>query len=210
VHVDKEETVMGEPLTRQAEGEAEQFPPPPSERELVVIVAPDARIRASEDGITSLAGADISGLVDVLGAENIALVPLFGMSEEQQAAKASLLAARGAENVPDLSVYYRVRAEESRLEELAERLRAEPVVEAAYVKPGAEPASAPAVAAPGEVAPAATPDFVGRQAGVIPSTQPTPPRARSLSEPGRRHPVHTAVTTVRTAPGSNSPTSVAA
>jgi hypothetical protein len=97
------------------------------------------------------------------------------MSEERLNAEADRVATTGAEEVPDLSVFYRVEGPEERLDDLAESLRQMDGIEAAYVKPPAEPAQVterpakPARFRLNEMAPAAeeppvvTPDFTSRQ-----------------------------------------------
>ncbi|MET0866004.1 MAG: S8 family serine peptidase [Nakamurella sp.] len=117
----------------------------------------------TDTGITSASGSDVAELAAALAEEQLVLEPLFGISEENQRARASALRAEGADQVPDLSVFYQVRADQDRLPEIAERLRALPQVEAAYVKPGAEPASIALEAPADAAAPPATADFTARQ-----------------------------------------------
>ncbi len=133
-------------------------------RELVVIVRRDLELRATKEGVASLAQANVSSLEDLLASEEIALKPLFGVSEDRlQTQAASLVAETGAE-VPDLSIYYRVEAPEERLDALAERLRLLDSVEAAYVKPPAElPQIINDMVPFAEDPPAHTPDFSARQ-----------------------------------------------
>jgi len=141
---------------------SEEFP---SARELIVVARRDLGLRATREGVSSLAGTDVSGLGALLTSEGIAMEPLFGVREERlRAQAASMLADTGIE-IPDLSVYYRIEAPDERLDELAERLRQTEGVEAAYVKPPAEPAHMRLMdLAPNmEEAPIATPDFTTRQ-----------------------------------------------
>jgi hypothetical protein len=105
------------------------------QRTLIVVTRRDAGIRTARAGIASSEGADTAPLADLLESEGAALRPLFGGNEERIRANTSALAAETGEDVPDLSVYYRVEAPEERLDELAERLRELEVVEAAYFKP---------------------------------------------------------------------------
>jgi len=102
------------------------------------------------------------------------LRPLFGLSEDRlRVQRESVAAAAGVSNeeLPDLSVFYRVDAAEERLEELAAQLRSDPLIEAAYVKPAGEPPQL-TILPPESInemvpdvadAPPATPDFVARQ-----------------------------------------------
>jgi hypothetical protein len=147
----------------------------PSGRQLIVIAKSETGLRARPEGVTSLTGADVDPLRDLLASEGASLQPLFGASEERLNAEAARLATTGAEEVPDLSVYYRVEAPEERLDDLAESIRQMDGIEGAYVKPPAEPAQAteqpakPAQFRLNEMAPAAaeppavTANFTSRQ-----------------------------------------------
>ena len=135
----------------------------PAPRELVVIMAADAGVRVTPEGVSSATGGDLSTLASVIVEERLDLEPLFGVPEERQIARAAELTAAGAADVPDLAVYYRARAEDARLDEIADRLRQLPEVDAAYVKPGAEPASTGTLPVRSEQQPAASPDFRSRQ-----------------------------------------------
>jgi hypothetical protein len=125
--------------TRPAEGSPrpEGFP---SERELINIAKSETGLRARPEGVTSVTGTDVDPLRDLLASEGATLQPLFGVSEERLNAEAARVATTGAEEAPDLSVYYRVEAPDERLGDLAESPRQMDGIEAAYVKPPAEPA----------------------------------------------------------------------
>lgn len=143
----------------------------PTKRELIVIVRPQAGLRVTREGVTSIEGVDITPMANLLASEGVTLEPLFGESEERIKHEAASLAPTTDVTVPDLSIYYRVRAPDERLDELAERLRELEIVEAAYVKPPAEPPVAIEKYAEmlndllplAEEAPIITPDFTGRQ-----------------------------------------------
>ena len=90
---------------------------PPAERELVVIAEPEVRLRAAADGVSSAAGADIGPLAAFLAEEGVALEPLFGVSEERLERQAALLSGSAVQPVPDLTPYYRVRADDARLDD---------------------------------------------------------------------------------------------
>lgn len=149
----------------------------PMERELIVVVRHEARLRATREGIASVEGADANPLADVLASESAIIRPLFGTGQERIRARTASVAAETDADVPDLSVYYKVDAPDERLEELAARLREQEVVEAAYVKP---PATLPiALAQVSEIfndmvpsveeAPQVTPDFTARQVYLDPA-----------------------------------------
>jgi hypothetical protein len=93
--------------------------------------------------VHSRVGADIAALNTTLSEEKISLELIFGPSEERLAAEASELSAAAGAGAPDLSVYYRVRAEDKRLDDLALALAALPGISQAYVKPPVEPPLGP-------------------------------------------------------------------
>lgn len=143
-----------------------------TQRELIVLAKPELGLRASSDGVASAADADVGPLAGFLSTEGITLEPLFGVSEDRLRAQADSLAAATGASVPDLSLYYRVRAPDERLDDLASRLRNVSGVEASYVKPPAEPAQMRLNDMPPqqETPPAVTPDFSSRQGYLGPAT----------------------------------------
>ena len=142
---------------------------PPADRELVIVAEPDARLRIGEAGISSLAGAETSALNDFIAEEEVTLEPLFGISEDHLEYNASWVTSQTGLDVPDLTPYYRVRADDERLDALATGMEAVPSVAGAYVKPAPVPASAVDVRRRGAEAEApeleapATGDFTPRQ-----------------------------------------------
>jgi hypothetical protein len=142
---------------------------PPADRELVIVAEPDARLRVDEAGISSLAGAETSALNDFIAEEKVTLEPLFGISEDHLENNASWVTAQTGLDVPDLTPYYRVRADDERLDALATGMEALPGVAGAYVKPAPVPASAVDVrrrraeAEAPELEAPATGDFTPRQ-----------------------------------------------
>ncbi|GGM01079.1 hypothetical protein GCM10010129_50790 [Streptomyces fumigatiscleroticus] len=149
-----------------------------AEQELIVVARPEARLRAGTEGVRSAAGADVSALNMFLGDEQLALEPLFGSEERLQ----QFTGAAGAEDLPGLALFYRVRGGQGRAEELRARMAALPGIETAYVKPGAVPASLEPGGYAGEGmgmddgrrlkegAPV-TPDFSGRQGYLRPAPE---------------------------------------
>jgi hypothetical protein len=142
-----------------------------SERELIVMVKPEAGLRATMEGVAVAEDVDVTPLADLLSAEGINLEPLFGESEERLMYEAEALAPTTDEVVPELQVFYRVPADDDRLDELADRLIQQEMIQAAYVKAPPEPAALPQEAGPvlnempslAEDAPPATADFTPRQ-----------------------------------------------
>jgi hypothetical protein len=131
---------------------------------LIVVAKAAAALRARRGGtdVASAAGVDVSGLGRIVGGD-VRLVPLFG-DEARTIARAATAAAATGRGGPDLSVFYKVEAPSSRLNDLAEQLRAEDTVEAAYVKPPAEPPAINDELPPDpNDAPPATPNFVASQ-----------------------------------------------
>ena len=151
--------------------------PPKGERELIVVAKPEAQLRATNEGMTSASGLDVSGLTNLLSEEGVSLQPLFGNEDRLRAAANLMMAASASsDEMPDLSVFYHVQASDDRLEELATKLRRQPQIEAAYVKPPAELAQTGTKQQPEDAsqllnqmtpamedAPPATPSFIARQ-----------------------------------------------
>src|SRR5438034_545774 len=132
-----------DPYRRSAQRESEELFAPP---ELIVIAKRDVAVRAHPDGVASASGADVSMLSTMLAEEGLQLEPLFGPSEEALQMQAASAPVGGeVEELPDLSVYYRVAAPPERLAELAEQFAAMDEIEGAYV----QPISAPPVVATG-------------------------------------------------------------
>ncbi|MEU6769517.1 S8 family peptidase [Streptomyces sp. NPDC046853] len=146
-----------------------------SEQELIVVARPEARLRAGIEGVRSAAGSDVSALNMFLSDEQLAMEPLFGSEERLRAAARERTGTDEGGDVPDLSLFYRVRGGESRAQELRSRIAALPEIDTAYVKPGAVPATidSPDVGESGrrkEGAPV-TPDFTGRQGYLRPAPE---------------------------------------
>ena len=156
----------------------------PTNRELIVLAKPDAGLRASPRGVASATGTDTSSLTEVLDSMGVTMEPLFGLAEERidhQAAAA--MDNLQAEDV-QLSQFYCVSVSDEKMDDLADKLQANPLVEGAYVKPAAELAATTEEDALGELhedaeleisesvndmmpladeAPLTTPSFVSRQ-----------------------------------------------
>jgi hypothetical protein len=156
-------------------GEKPQHELPP--RELIVIAEPAARLRSAGPSVESAAGRPVQQLNELLAKEKVRLQPLFGHSERRLDAARSAMGAAAA-RTPDLSVFYAVKAEDGRLDELASALARMPGILGAFVKPPAEPPLAPPargeeearVEAPSADAPPTTPDFTPRQIYLRPAT----------------------------------------
>jgi Subtilase family len=144
----------------------------PSEPELIVVVEPTAGFRAAGETVTA-AAADAEAVGGVLSEYSARIQPLFGPSEDR------VLATSGGAAVgvptPDLTTYYRVTADEERLEDLAGALADRDGVVGAYVKPPAEPAVAldalNEMTPSEEALPPTTPDFTSRQGYLGPASE---------------------------------------
>ncbi|WP_158860088.1 S8 family peptidase [Lunatibacter salilacus] len=137
----------------------------PAKRQLIVIGKRDLGLRAKKEAVSSVTGANVKPLNDLLASEEVTLEPLFGVSEERLQAQAATLALETGAEVPDLSVYYHVEAPDELLDDLANRLQQMEGIEAAYVKPPAEPAQMKLndIAPRTDEPPTHTPDFTARQ-----------------------------------------------
>jgi hypothetical protein len=140
--------------------------PVASERELIVVAAPQAGLRATGETVASVAGADVSSLNAVLGESGATLVPVFG--NEDRVARTMSFSTMGvaAADLPEMTSFYRVVADDEKLDGLASKLLETDVVEAAFVKPPMEPPVIfeEAVLPPNpEPAPPVTPNFNARQ-----------------------------------------------
>jgi hypothetical protein len=124
-----------------------------TERELIVIAKPEAQLRATHEGLTSAMDMDLSPLQQILDRDSLTLEPLFEESEERLQAEAAAITSVPAEEVPDLSVFYKVKAPDEKLDAIAEQLLQVDTIEAAYVKPVTEPASAQHTSASVETSP---------------------------------------------------------
>lgn len=142
-------------------------PSGPGRRELIMIGEPDAQLRITPTRATSLVDAELGELAGIAAADDVAITPLFGPSEDRVLATAD--AAAPGELAERMARFYHVEAPDDRLDDLAEHLRGSPAVEGAYVKPAAEPATAGVaerlntMAPTGADAPPATPDYTSRQ-----------------------------------------------
>lgn len=141
---------------------------PGFKRELVVVVDPAVRLRASATGLKSLAGLDVSSLYSAISAAGGAIRPLFGASEDELDQTKATLSVKGA-LVPALSHYYAIDAQDERLEAIAAEVTRSPVVTAAYVKPAASLAGLNDMQPKSGPAPANTPDYSVRQSYLDPA-----------------------------------------
>lgn len=153
----------GRGRSRKARVETTPFESP---SQLVVIASADAGLTA-EPGSVAAASVDAAPIGKALTAAKAQMRPLFGASEERLRYQASQAASLTGISQPDLSVYYTVEADDSRLEGLAQDMLAKEGIIGAYVAPGAEPAvdltALNEMTPSPDPAPPVTPDFTARQ-----------------------------------------------
>ena len=127
-------------------------------------------MRSAGASVEAAAGTPVDELNRLLAEESATIHPVFGVNERRiEAARSARPGA--AEALAPLSVFYSVRAEDGKLDDMAAKLARMPGVMAAYVKPAAEPPLAPpsaggvepVIAAALVDAPPVTPDFTARQ-----------------------------------------------
>jgi hypothetical protein len=149
---------QSKPKRKKAVKPAYELPPP----ELVVVVHPEAGLRAGPEELTAEA-ADAQPLAEAIGSANAELTPLFGASEQRLRVEAATVAAQTGAAPPDLSIYYKAEGAKDP-SALAEELAGLDFVETAYVKPPAEPPALLSDLAPrAEEPPTVTPDFSSHQ-----------------------------------------------
>ena len=131
-------------------------------RELIVVARPEAGLRAAGADVSSATGAGVGAIPLVLREAEARMEPLFGDSEAQVRMLGTVSA--GARGDIDLSLFYRVYADDARLDDLARVLGAQDAIESAYVKPAAYlPAMYLGQKPRWQQPPAVTPDFTQRQ-----------------------------------------------
>ncbi len=150
---------------------------PASPRETIIIMQPDAGLRASAGRFETKTAESVSDLKKVLKKYKANMVPIFGSTEERIEREMMSESAEGNADMPmpDLNRFYKLEVDDEQAEEAAEAMAGLSQVEAAFVKPGAEP---PVMlddhdldATPMQNEPTApvTPDFVSRQSYLDPS-----------------------------------------
>ncbi len=140
---------------------------PVSPCETIVIMKPDASLRASAGRFETTTAETVSDIEKVLSKYNAKMLPMFGITEERVEREMMAESAEGLVDVPmpELSRFYKLKVDEEKAEAVAEALARLSQVEAAYVKPGVEP---PVMLdseniSPAQNAPPVTPDLSSRQ-----------------------------------------------
>ncbi len=147
---------------------------PASPCETIVIMQPDAQLRASNGRLETATTEPVSDIKKVLEKYQAHMVPMFGSTEERVKQEMIAEATEGVVDMPmpDLSRFYRLEVSEEKAADVAGALANLSQVEAAYVKPGAEPPVMldEQVTFRQDAPPASTtPDFVSRQSYLDPS-----------------------------------------
>jgi subtilase family protein len=138
----------------------------PTERELIVIAAPEAGLRVRFAAIEGAPAAEADALARLLQRANATMHPIFGATESRARNAMAGLPPVGA--LSELPSFYKIDVAPASVDALASDLARQAAIEAVYVKPGAEPAIwiDETVAAPHPEAidaPPVTPDFTARQ-----------------------------------------------
>jgi subtilisin family serine protease len=135
-----------------------------SARELIVVVRPEAGLRATPYLVESTTGVDVSSINQLLQTNGATMVPVFG-NEERVRHSISAVGVPAIAGIPDLTSFYHVVADDDRLDRLADELLSQDLVDGAYVKPGMSPPimrDEDVIPLEGE-APPVTPDYTMRQ-----------------------------------------------
>lgn len=131
-------------------------------RELIVVARAEAGLRATGTDVTSATGANAGAIPLVLREADARMEPLFAAHEAEARALGAVRTGTGG--AIDLSLFYRVFADDRLLDDLARVLGVQDAVEAAYVKPAAYlPAMYLGQKPRWQQPPAVTPDFTQRQ-----------------------------------------------
>src|SRR5690349_14812746 len=94
-------------------------PLPPGE--LVVMTRREAAFRSSAGRFESASGQNVSDIAGILKRHGARLRPIFGATEERVMARQAAHIESGHAPMEDLSVFYRVEADDERLPELRDR-----------------------------------------------------------------------------------------
>ena len=136
---------------------------PKAPPELVVVMRPQAALRASAGRFKSAAGENVSDVAKLLARHGATLKPIFGPTEERVMARQAAQSVAAQAPMEDLSVFYKVEVPDERVAELRAQLAKSELVEAAFVKPAVELPRINDMAAAPEEPPPATPDLTARQ-----------------------------------------------
>lgn len=158
--------------------------------ETIVIMQPDAGLRASEGRLETTTSEPVSDIKKVLDKYQAHMVPMFGTTEERVEQEMQAELAEGVIDMPmpDLSRFYKLEVNEESAQEAAEAMASLSQVEGAYVKPGAEPPvmlNEQDIAVQEEPAAPVTPDFVAQQLYLEPSPVGVDARWAQAREGGR-------------------------
>ncbi|WP_367106743.1 S8 family peptidase [uncultured Psychrobacter sp.] len=147
---------------------------PASPCETVVIMQPDASLRASDGRLETASAEPVSDIKKLLDKYQASMRPMFGSTEERIERELLAESAEGVVDMPmpQLSRFYKLEVDDSRAQEAAAALAKLSQVEAAYVKPGAEPPimlDEQVTSLQNDLGVPVTPDFISRQIYLDPS-----------------------------------------
>jgi len=131
--------------------------------ELVVMMRPQAALRASAGRFESAAGANVKDLGRILAKHGARMAPLFGATEERVMARAGAGRSAPRAPAPELAAFYRIAVPARSMAALRAQLERADLVQAAYIKPAVELPVVNAMVAAPEEPPPTTPDWSARQ-----------------------------------------------
>jgi hypothetical protein len=114
--------------------EASMYQVTPSPRELIITVKPEVGLKVNGEALSSTTDFSTQSLRTVLESNGARLKPAFGISEEP----VRLRMSNRLKMEIDPSLFYRVIADDQRLEEIAAKLLDLEEVDSAFIKPGTE------------------------------------------------------------------------
>ncbi|MEO6001363.1 MAG: S8 family serine peptidase [Chitinophagaceae bacterium] len=131
--------------------------------ELIVVTKAEVGLRAMATGLSTKSGASVSSLSSLLTSNGAKMTPVFG--NEDRVERAMSLASSGAKGpATDLTTYYKIEADEDKLEKIQETLLNENLVDGAYIKPQMFPPVILTKPQPAsQEAPPTSPSFISRQ-----------------------------------------------
>jgi Subtilase family len=134
-----------------------------SQRELIVMVSPQAALRVSPAGLTAFDSPLLTSFKKILDNSTATMRPLFAGVRDRVVFRSQGLPGLREARTPDLSAFFKIEASDEQLDQIAHNLRSLEQVRAAYIKP---PAALPVLNAMRPLAPPPppkTPDFTSRQ-----------------------------------------------
>jgi hypothetical protein len=134
-----------------------------SQRELIVIVSPQARLRASPAGLMASDSPFTKPFIEALKSSGASMRPLFAGAEKQITLQSRALPSLRGPRASDLSGFFKVEARDEQLDQIAKNLREIQHVRGAYIKPATALPKLNLMLPRAPEAPPKTPDFTSHQ-----------------------------------------------